>query len=203
MRKLLKRFAIPALALLWLAAPSNAFAEPSEADQKIARLMRFEETAGLVFMEAKLAEHEATAPMICQRITVRVKSETGVVNTLVSQISPTIFRQVSENSIYGGGTVLVSGNYTVDSVECEPVIRLKGPFARFTVRTGQVLNLGSLDIIYELGSLKLFGRPDNKGDWRVGDLSPKAVASLAKRVPESFAKAKKQYMTPIPPGSKP
>ena len=199
MRLILKRFAAPGLALVWLMASSNAFAEPTRVDQNIVRLMRDDPTLGVVFMEAGLTEHGQTSPRHCQGIRVRLRSEAGVSTTVVTQVSPKFFGKLSEATSYGGSTSLVAGVYEVQSVECEdPVgIRLQGPFARFTLRAGQILNLGCLMINYKLGPPTLFTRSRSQGDWRTVDLSPKAVAWINKAAPLAFAKAKKQYMTPI------
>lgn len=164
--------------------------------------MRFEPTYGLVFMETNLAEHEKPGPKLCQSIIIKIKSDTGVINTLYAQVSPTLFGKVSESATYGGAAAVAAGVHTIDSVECEGSIRLKGPFARFTLQAGQMLNLGNLQIVYQIGPLQLIGH-NNKGDWRISDLSQRATASLAKRFPETFSKAKKQYMTAVREGSRP
>ena len=65
------------------------------------------------------------------------------------------------------------------------------------MRAGQILNLGCLTVDYKLGPPSLFTRSENKGDWKAVDLSSKAVAWINKAAPLAFAKAKKQYMTPI------
>jgi hypothetical protein len=199
----LKRFAITSLALLWLSAFNNASAEPAPGDERSQRLLQAVPNSGLIFMEAKLIDHGKTGPKVCRSILVKVESDTGVSHTLRTQSSPRLFGREVGDHTYGTGNVLVAGLYTVQSVECEDDVRLKGPFAQFTVRAGQVLNLGCLTIVYELGPLKLFGPSDNKGDWKTEDLSPRAVASLTKSAPATFAKAKRQYMTPIRKTSKP
>jgi hypothetical protein len=60
------------------------------------------------------------------------------------------FGRASDSSTYGGWAVLNEGTYIVRSVLCTgpPGINLKGPFAGFVLRKGQVLNLGRLVIEY-------------------------------------------------------
>lgn len=197
----MKQSVFVAAAFFWLAAAPNAHAEPSAGDQKVLKLMNFEPTNGAIFLEVNIAEHERPGPKLCQSIILKIKSAEGVTNTVYVQHSPTLFGKVSDSATYGGAAVIAAGAHTIDSIECEGSIRLKGPFARLTVQAGQMLNLGNLQIVYQIGPLQLFGH-NNKGDWRVTDISPRAAASIAKRFPESFAKTKKQYMTAIREGSK-
>jgi hypothetical protein len=193
MKSVLKQFAVvPGLILFWLAALPNAYAEPTKVDQNIGRLMRDDPTLGVVFMEARLSEQGETHQKHCQSIRMKLLSDAGVTTTVITQVSRMRFGKLSENTSYGGSTTLVPGAYAVQSVECESAtgIRLQGPFARFTVRAGQILNLGCLTINYKLGPPTLFTRSENKGDWKAVDLSPKAVAWINKAAPMAFAKAK-------------
>ena len=199
----LKHMAIVLLMLLWQADMPCASAEPSALDQKLFRLMRDEPTNGLVFLEVSFTKVGQTAPPICQSTSMRVMSDAGIATPITTQVSPTIFGKASEHSAYGGMAHLAPGTYTVDRVWCENVYSFRGEFARFTVPAAQVLNLGRLSITFDLPLSGLLFASDNKGSWVVGDLSPKAVASIAKRAPAVFSKARKQYMTAVRSAPKP
>lgn len=202
MRRILKRFALAA-AFSCLATIPDAHAEPSNLDAKALRLMRDVPNSGVIFLEVRIAEQERPGLRHCQGIDVRIKSETGVVNTITVQNSPMLFGKILDGATYGGATVIEAGVHTVERISCRDAsaVLLVGPFARFTLQVGQIVNLGSLAIVYEVGTFQLLNNR-KKGDWRVVDLSPTAATSLAKRLPETFAKAKKQHMTAIREGSK-
>jgi hypothetical protein len=71
------------------------------------------------------------------------------------------------------------------------------PADRFSVNTGQVLNLGNLVVRYKNAEFKLLGPSRPTGGWRVEDLGPAAVATLKKKSPTAFSKATKQSMIPV------
>ncbi|MES2196326.1 MAG: hypothetical protein V4517_18050 [Pseudomonadota bacterium] len=200
MKSLFKLFVVSALALVWLMASSSAFAEPTSGDKNVSRLLRDDPTAGSIFIEVRFAELERPAPKICQSISVKLVSDAGVTTHLRTQSSPTFLGKELEYARYGAVAVLVAGVYTIQQVSCEEssgVVNLKGPFARFTLREGQVLNLGCLMVDYKLGPPSMFVASGFNGTWKAVDLSPRAVEYLNKTIPLAFAKAKKQYMTPI------
>jgi len=100
------------------------------------------------------------------------------------------------NDKFGGGAVLPPGTYTIGQITCESH-RYRGSFARFTLQSPGSINLGSLIVEFRSSPYNPFAYPTYSGHSRVVDLSPNAVASLAKRVPTLFASAIKRYMTPI------
>jgi len=152
---------------------------------------------GLVFLEAKFLEDGRTSPKICQKIWVWLVSDQGKKTVFFSQISPTLLGNAANSSTYGGWAVLAPGVYTVAQLWCEGSVTFPGQFARFAVQAGQVLNLGCLVIEYRLGPLTLFEPRRDSGEWRVEDLSPRALASLSEEAPVAFSKATKRYMTPV------
>jgi hypothetical protein len=90
------------------------------------------------------------------------------------------------------------GTYTVTNVHCEHTARLNGKFARFRVGRNEIINVGRLVIDFTKGPITLFGPRKFIARTGVEDLSPRAVQSLADRVPSVFPKATKRYMTPNP-----
>ena len=194
-KMILSRVAI--LAMVWLVSVQIAFAEPAEWDQRILRLANENPTAGLVSMEVKFFEDGSTTPKVCTQIWVSGLSQEGKrAYFLVQQLSG-LFGRWTENSTYGGWAVLSPGIYTITSIRCGDYNTFKGPFARFSIQTGQVLNLGCLVIKYKNADFNLFLPARSTGDWRAEDLSPAAVATLKKKSPIAFSKATKQYMTPV------
>ena len=192
------RLVIAAIVSVFCLAPAHvALADPTEGDQQIVRLAQERPASGLVFMHVKFFENGSTTPEICQKLWVTLNSDQKKEYLFFAQVSPTLFGRAAESSTYGGWIVLDQGIYYVVSVRCEGSSRFMGPFARFAVQRGQVLNLGCLVIEYKHGPIVLFGPRRNTGDWRVEDLGPDAVASLTKRAPSAFSKATKQYMTPV------
>jgi hypothetical protein len=192
---MLSRVAI--LAMVWFASVQIAFAEPAEWDQRILRLANENPTAGLVSMEVKFFEDGSTTPKVCTQIWVSGLSQEGKrAYFLVQQLSG-FFGRDTENSRYGGWAILSPGIYTITSIRCGDYQSFKGPFARFSVNTGQVLNLGSLVVRYKNAEFKLLVPSRPTGDWKVEDLSPAAIATLKKKSPAAFSKATKQYMIPV------
>lgn len=201
MKYTLPKFTFATAALFSLIAAPNAQAEPSNLDQKIRKLMNFEPTNGTIFLEVNLADRERPGPKHCQSISVKIKSDEGVTNTVYVESAPMLFGKILDGAAYGGAGVIAAGNHVIDRIACDQggtsSFNLKGPFAKLTVQAGQMVNLGSLQVVYEI---HLFA--PNKGDWRVTDISARAAASMAQRYRETFPKAKKQYMTAIRAGSK-
>jgi hypothetical protein len=197
MKRILRLFAVSVLTLLWLADSPNALAEPTEADARLLRLMREDPTKGLIMMEVKLTEQGQTPPLGCSSIEAYLESDTGTSRSVKTQNSPGFLGRTLDGATYGNTALLAPGNYTVKLVECEKQVRLRGPFARFTVVPGQMINLGRLTIVFDVKISGLIFPSHNKGNWTVGEMTPQAVASLGKLLPAVFSKAKKQYMTPI------
>ncbi len=200
-------FAIAAILVLF--PLQGALADPTSTDRSIQERAQKKPNSGLIFMEAKLFKKGRSTPDICQRIWVTVSSADADKGQFITQSSPTLFGHASDSSTYGGWAVLNEGTYIVSSIWCEAAggRRLLGPFAKFVVRKGQILNLGRLVIEYTVPEFKLHlfpHAPDSSpGVWKVEDLSPEAVSTLTQRAPASFAKATKQYMTPLAVKPKP
>jgi hypothetical protein len=196
MRKVLKRFAPFACSVLWLAISSNAFAEPSRGDQKALGLMRFDSTFGLVFMNATISENGKPGWPRCESIHVRIKSNTGVINNIEVQSG------LLGVWTYGAALVLPEGGHHIQMLGCKrsfgPGMNLFGPFARFNLKAGEILNLGTLVLVYE--EPKGFLNLKSNGQWKIDDLNTKAAASLLERYPETFPKAKKQLMIALERG---
>jgi hypothetical protein len=210
----MKRSLFVAAAIVCLTPLHRALAEPTSTDESIQRFAQKKPDSGLVFIEARVFERGKEAPTICQKIWVSVSSSQAEKAQFITQDSPTFLGRASDSATYGGWAVLNEGTYIVRSVLCQgPAgINLKGPFAGFVLRKGQVLNLGRLVIEYTPPPFELHllphPPPHSPGVWRVEDLSAEALATLTKRAPAAFAKATKHYMTPVvvkpkPPTSAP
>jgi hypothetical protein len=195
MRKL-RRSIVAALLTFLLTPVHGAFAEPTKLDQGIAEAARKDLTSGLIFMEVKLFEEGRKTPKICQQIWVSLVSDRGNSKSVPTQSSPTLFGHAADSSTYGGSSVLPAATYTITQVWCQGSIRLKGRFARFVLRPGQVANLGCLVIDYKEAPFNLLAPRTFSGRTHVEDLSPNAVATLTRLAPVAFSKATKQYMAP-------
>ncbi len=209
----MKRSSFAIAAVFCLTPLHGVLAEPTSTDQSIQEYAQKKPNSGLVFIEARLYERGKDAPAICQKIWVTATSSEADKAQFITQDAPTFFGHASDSSTYGGWAVLNEGTYIVRSVLCTgpPGINLKGPFAGFVLRKGQILNLGRLVIEYTPPPFELHllphPPPRSPGVWRVEDLSAEAVATLQQRAPSAFAKATKHYMTPVavkpkPPGGR-
>jgi len=209
MLRKMKRSLFVVVAILCLAPQHGARAESTSTDQSIRELAQKKPDSGLVFIEARLYERGKEAPTICQKIWVTATASEADKAQFITQDAPTFFGRASDSSTYGGWAVLNEGTYIVRSVLCTgpPGINLKGPFAGFVLRKGQILNLGRLVIEYTPPPFELHllphPPPRSPGVWRVEDLSAEAIATLTKRAPAAFAKATKHFMTPVVAKPKP
>lgn len=190
-------FIVGIVSAFFVAPTHFAMAEPTDWDQRIVRLAQERPAAGLIFMHVKLFEAGSATPKICQKIWVTLNSAQGSEYLFFAQVSPTLFGRAAESSTYGGWMVLDQGAYYVAAIRCEGSDRFLGPFARFVVSRGRILNLGCLVIEYKRGQINFFGPNRSTGNWWVEDLDSNAVASLTKGAPSAFAKATKEYMMPF------
>jgi hypothetical protein len=181
------------VAAAWLASFQIVFAGPAEWDDRITSRAQNYPTAGLVFAEVKIFEDGKATPKECRQIYVSGSSQEGERAYFpVQNLSAT-----PENTFYAGWAFLPQGVYTINSIKCGDYNGFRGPFARFAVSKGQVLNLGSLVVRYKNSSTNFFTPNRPTGNWKVEDLSSAALATLKTKSPAVFAKATKQYMTPI------
>jgi hypothetical protein len=181
------------VAAAWLASFQIVFAGPAEWDDQITSRAKNNPTAGLVFIQVKIFEDGNSTPKECRHIHVGGSSQEGErAYFAVQSLSAT-----PENTFYAGWAILPQGVYTITLVKCGDYAGFRGAFARFAVSKGQILNLGSLVIRYKNSSTNLFTPNRPTGDWKVEDLSSAALATLKTKSPAVFAKATKQYMTPI------
>lgn len=189
----LKRIVMTSLIVLLLGPTCNALAESTEGDQKMLEARQKFPANSFVVVEAKLVEGDSTTPKICSRMDVTMRSDQGKTISILTQ-ELLLFDKA--NNKFGGGAVLAPGTYTIVQITCGSA-RYRGSFARFTLQSPQSIDLGCLIVEYRSSPFKPFAYPTYSGHSRVVDLSPNAVASLARRVPTSFAGAVKRYMTPI------
>jgi hypothetical protein len=183
---------IAVLAAVWLANIQIAVAGSAEWDEEIIRKAKDSPTGGLVFTEVKLFEDGKATLKECRHINISASSgEGGKADFRVQYLSA-----MPENAYYAGWAILAQGIYTINSIKCGDFVGFRGPFARFVVNKGQVLNLGSLVVRYKNSKYSfIVNRPT--GDWKVEDLSPAALATLKTKSPAAFSRATKQYMIAI------
>lgn len=180
--------------LIFLLAPvCHAFAELTEADQRMIEARQKSPANSFVVMEAQLFEGDSKTPKICRTMDMTMKSDQGKTISILTQ-ELLLFDKA--NNKFGGGVVLPPGTYTIVQITCGSD-HYRGSFARFSLQSPQSINLGCLIVEYRSSPFNPLAYPTYSGHSRVVDLSPNAAASLARRVPTSFAGAVKRYMTPI------
>ena len=90
---------------------------------------------------------------------------------------------------------IAPGTWVLDAISCEARrTKLNGPFASITINTGEVISGGHLIVNYAMGpvfSLKFSSRQV------VRDFDAETIAALKRRLPVTFAKAKKRNLSPI------
>lgn len=100
-----------------------------------------------------------------------------------------------QNTPYVMVTTLAPGNYEVLGAVCSDGRNSRvfnGPFAKFQVKLGEVVNVGALKLDYKSTDI-LFGT-SGKVTKSIESLTPEAVADLAKKYPTVFSKAVERRM---------
>jgi len=98
---------------------------------------------------------------------------------------------------FGGVTSLPPGEYLVLKIACANLnSNYNGPHAKFQVRAGEIVNVGTLHL--DAYSDGLFS---NTGKWHrsVEDLNPQVVAFLKTRAPRAMTKVVNRRMTMLGP----
>jgi hypothetical protein len=163
----------------------SACAAATELDEKLRKQAAETPNAALVFMEIELIDRKGRA---CGGgIFAKVQTPEGKPTLIVTRSGAGLFG--NSISFHGGAAVLPAGVYTVVGLECSPSRKFNGRVAQFSLKPGEVVNVGRLALEYELAFLA-----KSDASLNVRDLSPEAVASLSQRAPNAFAKAKKRYM---------
>jgi hypothetical protein len=163
----------------------SACAAATELDEKLRKEAAETPNAALVFMEIELIDRKGR---VCGGgIFAKVQPPEGKAILLVTRSNTGLFG--NSISFHGGAAVLPAGVYTVVGMECSGSRKFNGRVAQFSLKPGEVVNVGRLALEYELAFLA-----KSDANLNVRDLSPEAVASLSQRAPIAFAKAKKRYM---------
>jgi hypothetical protein len=163
----------------------SACAASTELDEKHRKEAAETPNAALVFMEIELIHRNGRA---CGGgIWAKLQSPEGKPALIYTRSGTGLFGV--SISFHGGAAVLPAGVYTVVTLECSGSRKFNGRVAQFSLKPGEVVNVGRLALEYELA---FFAKSD--GSLNVRDLSPEAVASLSQRAPNAFSKAKKRYM---------
>jgi hypothetical protein len=98
---------------------------------------------------------------------------------------------------FGGITSLPPGEYLLLSIRCDNTNEgYGGPYAKFQVRAGEIVDIGALRLDHEGGGLF-----SNAGNMHrsVGDISPEAVAFLKARAPRAMTHVVRRPMTMFGP----
>lgn len=163
----------------------SACAAVTELDEKLRKEAAEIPNAALVFMELEVIDRKGRA---CGGgIFAKVQPSEGKPANIYTRSGAGLFG--NSISFYGGAAVLPAGVYTVVTLECSGYRKFNGRVAQFSLKPGEVVNVGRLTFEYELAFLA-----KSDASLKVRDLSPGAVASLSQRAPNAFSKAKKRYM---------
>jgi len=99
---------------------------------------------------------------------------------------------------FGGITVAPEGEYVLESLTCDPYgqtrTNFNGPHAKFHVRAGEFVNLGTLKIQYESDGFRT-----GKTHRSIENLGPDAMAYVKEQFPQTIAKMIKRPMTLVGP----
>jgi hypothetical protein len=193
MRTKLTRVALMSLMLILPALRCGALAAASEIDQRVLEARQKSPALSFVVMEAKLFEGDSTTEKSCSTIRMVIKSEDG---KLTNVRTKELFLFDKANNQFGGGAAYLPGTYTVVDILCDSH-HYRGNLARFTLQSGQSVNLGCLVVQFRGSRPHPFVYPTYSGQARVVDLSSNAVASLSHRMPVSFGQTVKRPMTPL------
>jgi len=183
---------ITILALATLAALHGEVALAATSDEKLRQEAQENSTSGLVFLEVEMIDRGLTKAKACDQIIATVTTDGRNSKKLLVKDAPSFFGRTN-NPDYGGAGVLPPGVYTIVQITCDIRLNFNGRFAKFTIRTGEVLNLGRLVIEYIREGFTGFHTRTS-----VEDLTPDAVQSLTKLAPVAFSKATKRYLVPNP-----
>jgi hypothetical protein len=116
---------------------------------------------------------------------------------LAGERKPTSISGNRVNSIAvtsGADTILPPGDYVVRSITCgqgERTYRYNGPHATFTVRAGEIVNIGVLRLDVESEG---FDPRVAKTKRSIGEPSPEVMVLLQRDIPQSWPKVVKRPM---------
>jgi hypothetical protein len=184
----MRRSALAFLGLVSLQAPETANAQAlTEADAKVAQILRENPDYGILIADV-LMRNEKGMPLACGTITLSLagaERKTARFQTHVGSLFGTGGRD-------GGVTGIKAGLWLAAGVTCAAggMTTYRGHFAKFTIRPGEILAVGTLVIDYEMHGA-LFQRSTFSSNVHVQEFSPKTVASLKEFAPATFAKARK------------
>ena len=202
-RNLLVAGAVASLALVNHAAHAQADLSPrvvgpdKSMDERIAARMA-EKQKGGIMIDAVVTNAE-TGVVRCEIMEVGIASSDGSRPILfdVSSWSFGTFKPRA-NVLY-----LSPGEYRVSSVRCRTSTRMvfTGPHARFSVRAGEVADLGQLNLKFATKRDEGLFTTTGTGalEKSVGSASPEVRAHRKERMPKTMARAVARHMTIIGP----
>jgi hypothetical protein len=159
-------------------------------DEKIRRVL-LQERKGVVVMDAVLTRRDELlgTSVPCRRLEM----------TFGGKVEGQMLKRTLMTSSlggFGGIAPVPVGEYFVLSVACKDTgtSNYNGPHARFQVRAGEIVNVGTLRIHYQAdGAFQRTGNAHRSTE----DLSPQVMAFLKQHAPQSATKMVKRRMTMI------
>jgi len=193
----MRRSALAFLGLVLLQEPETANAQAlTEADAKVAQILRENPDHGILIADVSMRNEKGT-PLICGTTTLHLAGTERKTGRIVTHVGGLFGTSVREGGVVG----LPAGLWLAANVTCGSggMQTFRGHFAKFTIRPGEIIALGTLVIDYELHH-GIFERSTFSSKVHVEEFSPKTVASLKQTAPVTFAKARKSpfiMLTPL------
>jgi hypothetical protein len=177
------------LAVLGPAYTQSARPAPTASDEKARRLLVDERKGGAII-------DAVINGLNCSGVNISVAASVdGKVAGGTFPASNTFFG----NPTFSGDLAMLPGTYMVIALSCQASggrTLLRGPFARFQVRAGELVNVGLLRVDFKLD-------PASCGlgfaHRRIENLRPESVALLKERLPRTMPSVVRRPMTLIGP----
>ena len=161
-------------------------------DQRVVQILAKKES-GIVLSDVLVGPQKcSTTDLVFRRADDRAKRTTA-------SGSGTFF---GNKTGHGAIKVLVPGEYLVSAILCRSATRviLNGPYAKFSVRGGELVDIGVLKIDYTVKSDGIFTRTGTGNLHKaVAAMDPDTKAYIAKTYPSSVARIVRRPMALIGP----
>jgi hypothetical protein len=175
------------LSLTGIGAGAAIAAELSDA--AVDRLLKENPGYGVLIMDLMMRNEKGEQPK-CGEIVVGFMDAEGTRAYIQSYMEPQPFGL--GDGFSGGATIMKPGLYSLVGIRCrQPGINrdYNGRLATITIRSGEILAAGTLVVDYKDNGLFFGGR--FSANSRAEDFRPVALASLKKRIPVTFSRAKR------------
>lgn len=182
------RNALAFLGLVLLQAPETASGQAlTEADAKVVQILRENPDHGILIADVSMRNEKGT-PLVCGTTTLHLAGTERKTGRIVTHVGGLFGSSVRDGGVVG----IPPGLWLAANVTCAGggTKTFRGHFAKFTIRPGEIIAVGTLVIDYEL-HYGIFERSTFSSKVHVEDFGPKTVASLKQFAPVTFAKARK------------